>query len=245
MACFAPAIRNNLTVIYSNCYAAAMDTSCPPDIVDRLPRDLYYQIVHALRGALPPPVSDAPADLIRRDNAIIAQVASLLPANPDEVILAAQYVAANAQAFDCLRLAHENQANLAVVLQCTAQSASMMRQARSARTHLLRARAARGHDSAGSTEHAVVSLMADAMGRTAPDPAPAPPPAADVSTRLTEAEKYALAHPRRAALIRSIGGRPRKLNLGPLSAALVHEIAHGTSPILRALGRKPSRRLAA
>ncbi len=56
---------------------------------------------------LPPPITDTPEDLARRDNAAIAQVASLLPANADEATLAAQYVAAHAQAVDCLRLARK------------------------------------------------------------------------------------------------------------------------------------------
>ena len=50
--------------------------------------------MHSLRGSLPPPVSATPEDLAHRDRAAIAQVACLLPANADEVELAAQYVAA-------------------------------------------------------------------------------------------------------------------------------------------------------
>ena len=70
-------------------------------------------------------------------------VASLLPANPDEANLAAQYVAASAQALDCLRLAREHPSDVARFLKCTAQSASMMRQAHRWRTALLRAQAER------------------------------------------------------------------------------------------------------
>jgi hypothetical protein len=64
-----------------------------PDLTLQLPRDTYYQVVHTLRGLLPPPVADTPDALVHRDNAAIAQVASLLPANADEANLAAQYVA--------------------------------------------------------------------------------------------------------------------------------------------------------
>jgi hypothetical protein len=75
-----------------------MDTGSQPDPTHQLPRDLYYQVVHALRDALPPSVTDSPEDAIRRDNAMVAQVAALRPANADEVILAAQCIAASAQA---------------------------------------------------------------------------------------------------------------------------------------------------
>jgi hypothetical protein len=69
-----------------------MDHFTPkPDLSLQLPRDMYYQVIHTLCGSLPPPVSDSPEDRTRRDNAAIAQVACLLPANSDEATLAAQY----------------------------------------------------------------------------------------------------------------------------------------------------------
>ena len=34
----------------------------PPDLALLLPRDAYYQLVHSLRGLLPPPVTDTPED---------------------------------------------------------------------------------------------------------------------------------------------------------------------------------------
>jgi hypothetical protein len=58
--------------------------------------------LHTLRGLLPPPITDTPLDHARRDDAAIAQVAAMLPANADEAHLAAQCVAARAQAADCL-----------------------------------------------------------------------------------------------------------------------------------------------
>ena len=114
-----------------------------PTPTDLLPRTIYYQVVHTLRRALPLPVSDSPEDAARRDFAAIAHVASLLPANPEEAHLATQYVAASAQALDSLRLARLHPDDPAVVLKCTAQSASMMRQARSWRALLARVQAAR------------------------------------------------------------------------------------------------------
>jgi hypothetical protein len=194
-----------------------MDTA--PDPIQQLPKDLYYLVIHALRDALPPPVTDSPEDRIRRDNAIIAQVAALLPTNADEVMLAAQCIAANAQALDCLRLARLHRDDVAHVLKCTAQCASMMRQSRSALTHLHRLQAARKQ--------------------------PAAKPATERPRSYTEAESYALANPSSAALIRSLGRLPKKFNGPPLSPGLVHDLIHGSSPILQALVKKPAHRLAA
>jgi hypothetical protein len=101
-----------------------MDQFTPqPDLSLQLPRDMYYQVIHTLCGSLPPPASASPEDRTRRDNAAIAQVACLLPANADEANLAAQYVAASAQALDSLRQARENPSDAARALQCIAQSA--------------------------------------------------------------------------------------------------------------------------
>ena len=52
-----------------------------PDLAYRLPRDAYWLLIHTLCTSLPPPpVTDTPDDVARRDNAAIAQLASLLPA---------------------------------------------------------------------------------------------------------------------------------------------------------------------
>ena len=219
----------------------------------QIPRDMYYHLVHTLRGALPPPVTDTPEDLARRDNTVIAQIACLLPANADEITLAVQYVAASAQALDSQRLAHVHAANPSLALQCTAQAASMMRQARGARSLLLRVQAQREKreanraalDHAAWTEHCAIGLMADALGRTPPAPAaeppppPAPPPPPDEPAPqpgpATEADQYAIFYPRRAALIRSLGGLPAKCDFGPPRPALVRAIVTGTTPTLRAL----------
>ncbi len=162
--------------------------------------------------------------------------------------LAAQFVAANAQALDCLRLAREHAADPSRVLKCTAQSACMMRQARGARALLLRVQAARqkreadsaATDKAAWIEYCAVGLMADALGRNPPAPIAEPPPAPepepdDAFSRLTEAEQYALIYPRRAALIRALGGLPDRCDFGPPAPALVAAIVTGSTPALRAL----------
>jgi hypothetical protein len=251
-----------------------MDQFAPqPDLTLQLPRDMYYQVIHTLRGAMPPPVTRSPEDLVRRDNAVIAQVACLLPANADEANIAALYVAASAQALDCLRLAREFPAGEALILKCSAQAASMMRESRAARSLLMRVQALRQKreadhtalDQAAWIEHCAINLMADALGRTAlgrtpPAPIAEPPPAMSTPAMSTpamstpaeatpveepapqpdpaaEAEQYAIIYPRRAALIRSLGGLPDRPDFGPPAPALVHAIVTGTSPTLRALDR--------
>ena len=54
--------------------------SSDPEI--RLPRDVYYVLIHTLRATLPPPAVGTPEEIARRDNAAIAQVAAMLPPMP-------------------------------------------------------------------------------------------------------------------------------------------------------------------
>jgi hypothetical protein len=221
-----------------------------------LPRATYYQVVHTLRGLLPPPITATPEGAAHRDHAAIAHVASLLPANPDEANLAAQYVAAGAHALDCLRLTREYPNDTALFVKCTAQSASMMRQARGWRTALQRAQDARRkrgadpvlRDAAAATEHTALGLLADALHQ-APVPraaelSPLPDPALPAEkpfNPVTEAERYAVLHRKRAVLIRRLGRLPDKVNVGWLRPEVVQAIVTGTTPILRALDQKTPR----
>ena len=50
-----------------------------------------------------------------------------------------------------------------------------------------------------------------------------------------EAETYAVLYPRRAQLIRRLGGLPSDCNFGPPEPELVQAIVTSTSPALRAL----------
>jgi hypothetical protein len=207
-----------------------MDTAPNPNPQDplTLPRDLYYQAIHELSRAVPPPVTDTDEDRARHRNALIAQMAALRPATADQVVLASQYIAAAAQALDCLRLAQLFRNDPAHVLKCTAQAASMMRQARGARTHLAR-------------------LQADCQDRSRSRPAPEPAaPQPDAGkAEMTPAEKYALANPSKAALIRSLGRLPKKFDDPSVTPELVREIVTTPSPILQSLLKKPAHRLAA
>ncbi len=142
-----------------------------PDWALLLPREAFHQIVFTLRRALPPPVSDDPAELVRRDRAAMAAVASLLPETAAEGRLAAQFVAADAWAMDCLRLAGERKREFEVARKCRAQATSLMREAKGALRALQGLQAARrkiagDEDAAGRAawaEHAAVGLMAEGM----------------------------------------------------------------------------------
>jgi hypothetical protein len=201
-----------------------------------LPSDTYYQTVHTLNSLLPPPVTDTPEDTARRDRAAMAHVASLRPADPEEANLAAQYVAASVQALDSLRLARLHPTDPAHVLKCTAQSASMMRQARGWRTALLRAQAARQK---GDPEAAIPDTAgAEPAAPVVQTDAPSEEPEFDA---VAEAERYATLHRKRAMLIRSLRGVPRRLDIGPIRPEVVRALISGTTPILRALDEKPRR----
>jgi hypothetical protein len=116
-------------------------------------------------------------------------------------------------------------------------------------------------DSAAWVEHCAIGLMAQALPDPLPPapPPPAEPPAAEPSdeppvdamaddaadedeapadTVTSEADLFAIMYPRRAALIRALGGLPEPCDFGPPSPALVHAIVTGTSPTLLALDRE-------
>ena len=211
-------------------------TSTP---TDALPNSIYLQLADTLRRNLPAPVTDSPDDAARCDRAAIELAASLLPATSDEANLAALYVAASTQALDCRRLARLHPNDLTAVLKCTAQCASMMRQARAFRMAQDRAQTERRQRGAApdadATEQQALALVADALAQAPPSEPPQPDP-------IAEAERYVLHHRKRAMLIRRLGHLPPKFGWLPLD--VVHAIATGTTPILRALDEKSPRPMA-
>jgi hypothetical protein len=207
-----------------------MQPPTTPDLADTLPKATYYQVVHSLRGLLPPPAADSPEGVPHHDRAAIELVAALQPATPEQANLATQYVAASLQALHCLHLAHAQPQDAARVLQCTAQSASMMRQARFWRAALERTQAERRRLSAEPAVSDADAAPADA--------APAEPPLADPTA---QAERYALQHRKRAMLIRRLGRLPDRIDIGRLPPRVVHALVSGSTPILRALDEKRPR----
>lgn len=179
----------SLHVIFNNCYSYSM----PPfpnafaDPARDLPREAFLEIMRILRGALPPP-ADASADPMRRDRAAMAAVAALGPVNAAEGRLAAQFVAADAWAMDCLRLAGERRRETTIANKCRAQAMSLMREAKSSLRLLAKMQAARqalneaASERAAWVEHATAGMLAEALAAEAPaDEALADTSAADTS----------------------------------------------------------------
>jgi hypothetical protein len=223
-----------------------MDTSFPPEQPDLrliLPRDAYYVLVRTLHTSLPPPTPNTPEEIVRRDNAAIAQIAALLPANAAEAALAGQFVAGDSNASDSMRLAHDPAISPERATQCRAQSISMTRQSQSALRLLLRLQATRhkteadpaAAERAAWTEHCAIGLMAQPAPAQSASAQPAPPP----PNPIAEAEHYALHHRKRAVLIRHLRRLPRKINVGYIHPAVVQALITGTTPVLQALDKNP------
>jgi hypothetical protein len=120
-----------------------METSTPPPPATNPSTQLYHQLVYTLTDQLPPPHDSSPGALRARNHAAIAKVASMLPINANEADLAAQSIAARAQAEDILRLLRENADDLALIIRLNAQYTSMVRTSLSAHASLMRVQAVR------------------------------------------------------------------------------------------------------
>jgi hypothetical protein len=120
-----------------------METSPPPHPAVDLSTHLYDQLVYTLTVLLPPPLDGTPEALRTRNHAAIAKVAALLPVNANEVDLAAQCIAARAQADAMLRLLRENADDIGLVMRLNAQYGSMVRTSLSVLGRLMRAQAVR------------------------------------------------------------------------------------------------------
>jgi hypothetical protein len=104
---------------------------------------VYHRLVYTLTDLLPPPLDGSPGALRARNHAAIAKVAAMLPVNANEADLAAQSIAARAQAEDILRLLRENADDLALVIRLNAQYGSMVRTSLSVHARLMRVQAVR------------------------------------------------------------------------------------------------------
>jgi hypothetical protein len=120
-----------------------METSSPPPPAIDLSIPNYYQLVYTLTGLLPPPLEDTPEAPRARNNAAVAKVAALLPVNANEADLAAQCIAARAQAEDLLRLIRENADDIKLMMRLNAQYSSMVRTSLSVHARLMRVQALR------------------------------------------------------------------------------------------------------
>jgi hypothetical protein len=183
-----------------------MEPNTPPPQPDpdmQLQRELYYQIVHALSAALPPPLADTQEELDRRDRTAIGLVATLRPVNAEEVAIAAHFVSAHAHAMDCMAQMRKHAGEPAAV-RLDAQARGAFREARGARSLLLRVQAARqkrekshaASDQDAWMERIALSLLTEALDQApaapaavppAPEPVPAtPPPAPEAASPVAQ-----------------------------------------------------------
>ena len=212
-----------------------------PDPAYLRTREAYHHLVYTLSTSLPPPRDASPEALHRRNESAIAQVAALCPANAAEATLAAQYVAANAQAMECLRLTNHLDTDMVMALKCSAQAASMMRQSQAALRTLLRTQAARekrdadpiNAGTAAWTEHMAAASMTEALTSSKREPAP-PEPEPDAP----DVALYETIYPERAALIRRHGGVPADVTFGPPDEDTVRALITTRSPIVKTLDRQ-------
>lgn len=137
------------------------------------PNATHSIIVHALYGALPPPLLTTPESLQTRMDSAIALVASLVPANDAEALLAANWVGATMQALDTQAQAHQPGLSWDRQIQCLSQVNAMQRTAKGLLEQLRvmqtlrmkRKGTAPDPDQAAWTEHRVSHTMTAALGR--------------------------------------------------------------------------------
>ena len=136
-----------------------------------LPSDAYYAIVTVLYGALPPTILSTPEALRRRMTSAIAMVAGLVPVNPAEAMLAANWVVATLQAMESHTAAHDPALTWDRRTQCLAQANAMQRNARGLLDQLRRMQTLRmkrdgaqpDADQAAWIEHGITATMEAAL----------------------------------------------------------------------------------
>ncbi len=211
---------------------------------------IYRDIVYRLHKELPPPDTTDP-DLINQTiEAAIADIASMLPANGDEARIAVRTVVADARADECARHARALSNDYAAAMKCLAQANHFTRTANAARALLHRVQAARRKHEADLancqkdawTEEAVITSLAEAHRDTRKK---SPQPEQDPFAAYTEAERYAILHPDRAAGIRAQGGIPPDATYQLPTPTLLAEILASTSDILQQIDEQFAPTLAA
>jgi hypothetical protein len=166
--------------------------SSPP--ANHLTAHLHYQLVYTLTALLPPPIDDSPAALRTRNYAAFAKVAALLPVNANETDLAAQCIAARAQAEDILRLLRQHAGDIGLVIRLNAQYGSMVRTSLSVHARLMRVQAVRHKREAidgAATTDAWAQLVAEQSMLLVVNPDPGPRKAASPGEAPTKGPEQA------------------------------------------------------
>jgi hypothetical protein len=167
-----------------------METLSPPQPAIDHTKHLYHQLVYTLTDLLPPPLDDTQEALRARNHAAIAKVAALLPVNANEADLAAQCIAARAQAEDVLRLLRQHGDDIGLVMRLNAQYGSMVRTSLSVHGRLMRVQALRQKREAidgAANEDGWVQHVAERSVLAVVDPADGPLEAARPAVAPVEA----------------------------------------------------------
>ena len=169
-------------------------------------------------------------------------VAHLLPANAAEAEIAVLIVAAQFHAKDALGCAAKAATcdDPGQVRRCRAQAASMMAQADRTLRTLIRMQAER-QKAEDAMRPAVMQRAGYWFRSIEPEPAPEPvprPPAPDPPRQeysdMTEAERYAVLYPDRAACILAANGLPNDPRFPPPGDDVLRDLLTATSPLVRA-----------
>ncbi len=156
----------------------------------------YRHLMHTLIALLPPPIENTPEATLARNHAAIARIAAMAPVNADEAELAAQCIAARAQAEEMLLLVRLHAADINLVIKLNAQYAVMIRASLSAHNHLRRAQRQRrqrdtNHGAADQdewTRHIATQAMLGVLPNAA-HPASIPNPETKSQPKKTETPK--------------------------------------------------------
>lgn len=217
------------------------DIAQPDPPLPRFDRDHYHRI-HSLTRGLPPPLDDTPEALLARNDAAIAQMADMLPTNANEVALAAQCVAARAQADDVMLALRGHPRDSATAIKLNSQYIAMVRASLGAHGHLKRAQAVRHkretddaalnadmwtqHINTNSMQRALAARAApgvveDGAPRLATDIAEPPAPAAEPALSAIEPGPAAPPPASAAAPAAAASPLPALAAAAPLASAVV------------------------
>ncbi len=203
---------------------------------------------------LPEPCPYSPEAVTRNENAAIAAIVELVPANAPEARFAADYVLCSEIARACLRDYRNGALHDKARAEAFKRADSMMRQARGHIASLLRLQGVRTRRDANPRTARTADHMQDhalhhlsiAFGRDIPAPAPPPlepeveppQPERNEAPILTEGERYAAIYPKRARLIRENGGMPDlpfPHGFGPPPSSVIEELLTSQSPRILAV----------
>jgi hypothetical protein len=195
-----------------------------PNISAPLSRAIYAELC----TLLPPPPDDTPETRALRDEHAMTAVAHLLPENAAEANVAVLIVAAQARAREAFRAAAAS-LDPDTTRRCTAQAASMMRQADSFTRTLMRMQAER-QKAEDACRPAAMQRAGYWFRSVSPDPGPHPEPEPErppLPSRegdggrgaalpkleygaMTPAERFVTLYPDRAAQVLAAGGLPAR-----------------------------------